>query len=61
MSITASIEVARPVEEAVAYATNPSTILGRQQGCMKAHIDGATIRVGSKCSTVTRERRAGCL
>jgi uncharacterized protein YndB with AHSA1/START domain len=53
-SIISSIEVARPAGEAFAYVIDPSTMPEWQQGCVRGHMDSATTRVGSKCTTVRR-------
>jgi uncharacterized protein YndB with AHSA1/START domain len=52
--IIASVEVARPAEDAFAYVTDPSTMREWQQGVVSGHMDGATTRVGSRCTTVRR-------
>ncbi|HEY2180098.1 MAG TPA: SRPBCC family protein [Solirubrobacteraceae bacterium] len=52
--ITASIEVARPAEEAFAYVIDPSKMPEWQQGCVSGHMDAAPTRVGSKCTTVRK-------
>ena len=52
--ITASTEVARPAEEVFAYVIDPSTMAEWQQGVVRGHMDGATTRVGSKCTTIRR-------
>jgi uncharacterized protein YndB with AHSA1/START domain len=52
--IIASVEVARPAEDAFAYVTDPSTMPEWQQGVVSGHMDGATTRVGSRCTTVRR-------
>jgi uncharacterized protein YndB with AHSA1/START domain len=52
--ITASTEVARPAQEAFDYVTDPSTMSEWQQGCLRGHMDGAAIRVGSQCKTVRK-------
>ncbi len=50
--IVASIESARPAEDVFAYVTDPSTMPEWQQGVVSGRMDGSTIRVGSRCSTV---------
>lgn len=50
--IVASIESARPAEDVFAYVTDPSTMPEWQQGVASGHMDGATTRVGSRCTTV---------
>jgi uncharacterized protein YndB with AHSA1/START domain len=52
--IISSTEVARPAEEVFAYVTDPNTMPEWQQGCVRGRMDGATTRVGSKCSTVRK-------
>jgi uncharacterized protein YndB with AHSA1/START domain len=52
--ITASTEVARPAEEVFPYVIDPSTMREWQQGVVRGHMDGATTRVGSKCTTIRR-------
>jgi uncharacterized protein YndB with AHSA1/START domain len=52
--ITASTEVARPAEEVFPYVIDPSTMPEWQQGVVRGHMDGATTRVGSKCTTIRR-------
>jgi uncharacterized protein YndB with AHSA1/START domain len=52
--ITTSTEVARPAEEVFAYVIDPSTFPEWQQGVVRGHMDGATTRVGSKCTTIRR-------
>lgn len=52
--IVASIEVSRPVEEAFAFAIDPATMSEWQRGCLRGHMDGKPIRVGSKCTTVRK-------
>ena len=52
--IVASTEVERPAAEAFAYVTDPAKMSEWQQGCVTGHLDGAPIRVGSKCITVRR-------
>jgi uncharacterized protein YndB with AHSA1/START domain len=52
--IIASIEIARPAEDVFAYVTDPSTMREWQQGVGSGHMDGATTRVGSRCTTVRR-------
>jgi uncharacterized protein YndB with AHSA1/START domain len=52
--IIASTEVARPAQEAFAYVIDPSTMSEWQQGCLRGHMDGAPVRVGSKCTTVRK-------
>jgi uncharacterized protein YndB with AHSA1/START domain len=52
--VTASTEVARPAEEVFPYVIDPSTMPEWQQGVVRGHMDGATTRVGSKCTTIRR-------
>ena len=52
--ITASTEVARPAEEVFPYVIDPSTMREWQKGVVRGHMDGATTRVGSKCTTIRR-------
>jgi uncharacterized protein YndB with AHSA1/START domain len=52
--ITAGIEVARPAEEVFPYVIDPSTMPEWQQGVARGRLDGATTRVGSKCTTTRR-------
>jgi uncharacterized protein YndB with AHSA1/START domain len=52
--ITTSTEVARAAEEVFAYVIDPSTFPEWQQGVVRGHMDGATTRVGSKCTTIRR-------
>ncbi len=52
--IISSTEVARSAEEAFAYVIDPSTMPEWQQGVVRGHMDGATTRVGSKCTTIRR-------
>jgi uncharacterized protein YndB with AHSA1/START domain len=52
--ITASTEVARPAEEVFPYVIDPSTMPEWQQGVVRGHLDGATTRVGAKCTTIRR-------
>ena len=52
--ITASAEIARPAEDVFAYVTDPSTMSEWQQGVVSGHMDGATTRVGSRCTTVRK-------
>jgi uncharacterized protein YndB with AHSA1/START domain len=52
--IVSSIEVARSPEEAFAYVIDPSTMPEWQQGVVSGHMDGATTRVGSKCTTLRK-------
>jgi uncharacterized protein YndB with AHSA1/START domain len=52
--IIASIEVARPAQEAFAYVIDPSTMSEWQEGCLRGHMDGAPIHVGSQCTTVRK-------
>jgi uncharacterized protein YndB with AHSA1/START domain len=54
MPIIASIEVARPAEEAFAYVIDPSTMPEWQQGVVRGRLDTATTRVGSQCTTIRR-------
>jgi polyketide cyclase/dehydrase/lipid transport protein len=53
-AIIASIEVARPAQEAFAYVIDPSTMSEWQEGCLHGHMDGAPIHVGSQCKTVRK-------
>jgi hypothetical protein len=50
--ITSITEVARPAEKAFAYVIHPSTMPEWLQGVVRGHMDGATTRIGSKCTTV---------
>jgi uncharacterized protein YndB with AHSA1/START domain len=50
--IVSSAEVARPAEEVFAYVIDPNTMSEWQQGVVRGHLDTATTRVGSKCTTV---------
>jgi uncharacterized protein YndB with AHSA1/START domain len=52
--IVSIVEVARPAEEAFAYVIDPNTMPEWQQGVVRGHMDGATTRIGSKCTTVRR-------
>ena len=52
--IIASVEIARPAEDVFAYVTDPSTMPEWQQGVVSGHMDGATTRVGSRCTTIRR-------
>ena len=52
--IISSTEVARPAEEVFPYVIDPSTMPEWQQGVVRGHMDGATTRVGSKCTTIRR-------
>lgn len=52
--ITTTAEVARPAEEVFSYVTDPSTMSEWQQGVVSGHMDAATTRVGSRCTTVRR-------
>jgi uncharacterized protein YndB with AHSA1/START domain len=52
--ITSITEVARPAEKAFAYVIHPSTMPEWLQGVVRGHMDGATTRIGSKCTTVRR-------
>lgn len=52
--ITSTVEVARPVDEAFAYVTDPRTMPEWQEGCVSGQMDSAPARVGSKCTTVRR-------
>jgi uncharacterized protein YndB with AHSA1/START domain len=52
--ITSVTEVARPAAEVFAYVIDPSTMPEWQQGCVRGHMDGGPLRVGSKCTTVRR-------
>jgi uncharacterized protein YndB with AHSA1/START domain len=52
--IIASVEIARPADEAFAYVTDPSTMPEWQQGAVSGHMDAPTTRVGSKCTTIRR-------
>ena len=52
--IIASTEVARPAEDVFPYVIDPSTMPEWQQGVLRGHLDGATTRVGSKCTTIRR-------
>jgi uncharacterized protein YndB with AHSA1/START domain len=52
--ITSSTEVARGAAEVFAYVIDPSTMPEWQQGCVRGHMDGGPVRVGSKCTTVRR-------
>jgi uncharacterized protein YndB with AHSA1/START domain len=52
--IISTTDVARPAEEAFAYVTDPTTMSEWQQGVVKGHMDTATTRVGSKCTTIRR-------
>ncbi len=52
--IISTTEVARPVEEVFTYVIDPSTMAEWQQGVVSGHLDGPTMRVGSKCTTVRR-------
>jgi uncharacterized protein YndB with AHSA1/START domain len=52
--IGTSIEIARPAEEVFAYVTDPSSFPEWQQGVVSGHMDSATPRVGSRCTTVRR-------
>jgi uncharacterized protein YndB with AHSA1/START domain len=52
--IIASIEVARPADEAFDYVTDPATMSEWQQGCVRGHMDAAPTGVGSICTTVRR-------
>ena len=51
---TVSIDVARPPDEVFAYATDPTRMSEWQTGCVSGHLDGSTMRVGSRCTTVRR-------
>ncbi len=52
--ISTSIEIARPAEEVFAYVTDPSSFPEWQHGVVSGHMDSATTRVGSRCTTVRR-------
>jgi uncharacterized protein YndB with AHSA1/START domain len=52
--IITSIEIARPAEDVFAYVTDPSSFPKWQQGVASGHMDSATTRVGSRCTTVRR-------
>jgi len=52
--IIASVEIARPAEDVFAYVTDPSTMSEWQQGVVRGQMDGATTRVGSRCTTIRR-------
>jgi uncharacterized protein YndB with AHSA1/START domain len=52
--IISSTEVARPAEEVFPYVIDPSTMPEWQQGVVRGRLDGATTRVGSKCTTIRR-------
>jgi uncharacterized protein YndB with AHSA1/START domain len=52
--IITSVEIARPAEEVFAYVTDPSSFPEWQQGVVSGHMDGATTRVGSRCTTIRR-------
>jgi uncharacterized protein YndB with AHSA1/START domain len=52
--ITATIEVARPAEDAFAYVIDPSTFPEWQQGVTRGRMDGTPTHVGSKCTTMRR-------
>lgn len=52
--ITSATEVARPPDEVFAYVIDPSTMPEWQHGCVRGHMDSATTRVGSKCTTVRK-------
>jgi uncharacterized protein YndB with AHSA1/START domain len=52
--ITTTTAVTRPAEEVFAYVIDPSTFPEWQHGVVSGHMDGATTRVGSKCTTVRR-------
>jgi uncharacterized protein YndB with AHSA1/START domain len=52
--ITATIEVARPAEEAFAYVIDPSTFPEWQQGVTRGRMDGTPTHVGSKCTTMRK-------
>jgi hypothetical protein len=53
-AIIASIEVTRSAQEAFAYVIDPSTMSEWQEGCLRGHMDGAPIHVGSQCKTVRK-------
>ena len=52
--ITTTIEVARSRDDVFAYVTDPSTFPEWQEGVVSGHMDGPTIRAGSKCTTVRK-------
>jgi uncharacterized protein YndB with AHSA1/START domain len=52
--ITSITEVARPAEEVFFYVTDPSVMPEWQQGCLSGHMDGGSVRVGSRCTTIRR-------
>jgi uncharacterized protein YndB with AHSA1/START domain len=52
--IISSIEIARPAEEVFPYVIDPTTMPEWQQGVVRGHLDTATTRVGSKCTTIRR-------
>ena len=52
--IICTADVARPAEEAFAYVTDPTRMSEWQQGVVKGHMDTATTRVGSKCTTIRK-------
>jgi uncharacterized protein YndB with AHSA1/START domain len=52
--ITATIEVARPAEDAFAYVIDPSTFPEWQQGVTRGRMDGTPTHVGSKCTTMRK-------
>jgi uncharacterized protein YndB with AHSA1/START domain len=52
--IAATVEVARPADQAFAYVTDPTTMHQWQQGAVSGHMNAPTTRVGSKCTTIRR-------
>lgn len=52
--IVSSTQIARPVQEAFAYVTDPGTMPEWQQGCVRGRLDGSPAQLGSKCTTVRR-------
>jgi uncharacterized protein YndB with AHSA1/START domain len=52
--VIASVEIARPADEAFAYVTDPRTMSEWQQGVVSGHMDSTPTRVGSRCTTIRR-------